>query len=347
MARPHAIRNELGFKEIVPEREVIVRTPYMPSAEAHDRFLRARYFYNRRAPGDLERARNYYEQALRIDPGFARAWAGLAGVYGAQMSTGEISTESGLPSEQKPSSRCSRSIRAWLRAMYVQHNITGRSETADAPVSISRKLMRSIRTIRWCLTYYAHVLLWHDRFDEALEAMRRSVVLDPVSPVQHGVLAHFLRVAGHYDEARAEQLNELELNPAGKADLDIDLGWILILQHRFAEAREMIERWPEGDDRNQGLALVDHALGRRTEAEASLKKLAAGTDEATAVCLAEVYAQWGDVDEAFRRMESARVRSGPNPWLAKQWRSGSSLPMSPFLRPLHGDPRWDAMSRTD
>lgn len=45
---------------------------------AYDRFLRASFFVNRRAPSDLEHARNYYTRALDADPGFARAWAGLA-----------------------------------------------------------------------------------------------------------------------------------------------------------------------------------------------------------------------------------------------------------------------------
>ncbi len=86
--RDIAVRVSEALK-VTLTREVIVRAPSMPSAEANDRFLRARFFYNRGTPGDNERAKDYYEQALRIDPGFARAWAGLAGVYGAQMSDGE------------------------------------------------------------------------------------------------------------------------------------------------------------------------------------------------------------------------------------------------------------------
>jgi tetratricopeptide (TPR) repeat protein len=196
------------------------------------------------------------------------------------------------------------------------------------------------------LTDYAHALWWQDRFDEALEAVRRAVVLDPVSPLQHKALANFLMAAGRYDEAWAAELKQLELNPEAKADIYIDLGRILILEHRFGEARELIEHWPEGADRNQGLALVDHALGRRTEAEAAFRKLAAGTDADTALHLAEAYAQWGDVDEAFRWMETARLRLGSNPRISKQLHS-EWVRMSPFLRPLHDDPRWDATSRTD
>ena len=51
------------------------------STQAFERYLQGRYFFNRRGVSDLERARIYFEQAVQIDPGDARAWAGLAGVY--------------------------------------------------------------------------------------------------------------------------------------------------------------------------------------------------------------------------------------------------------------------------
>jgi TolB-like protein/Tfp pilus assembly protein PilF len=326
-------------------REVIVRAPYTPSAEAHERFLRARFFYNRRAPGDLERAKDYYEQAVRIDPGFARAWAGLAGVYGVQSANGEISAQAAAKRKE-----------AFEQALELDPNLAEAHVRAAQYYWDTGDLQRAREhhgkayaldpDNPMVLTDYAHALWWQDRIDEALEAVRRAAVLDPVSPLQHKALANFLMAAGRYDEAWAAELKELELNPEAKADIDIDLGRILILEHRFGEARELIEHWPEGADRNQGLALVDHALGRRTEAEAAFRKLAAGTDADTAVHLAEAYAQWGDVDEAFRWMETARLRLGSNPRISKQLHS-EWVRMSPFLRPLHDDPRWDAMSRTD
>ncbi len=57
-------------------------TPRAPaSAEAYEKFLQAEFFYYRRAPGDVERALRLHEQAVALDPQFARAWASLAGAY--------------------------------------------------------------------------------------------------------------------------------------------------------------------------------------------------------------------------------------------------------------------------
>ena len=49
--------------------------------EAHDAYLRGRFYWNKDAREDLERARNYFEEALKKDPLYAPAHAGLADYY--------------------------------------------------------------------------------------------------------------------------------------------------------------------------------------------------------------------------------------------------------------------------
>ncbi len=59
------------------------------SVEAHERFLQGQFHYNRRSPGDIERAIQNYKQAVALDPGYARAWAALAGAYSLLYARGE------------------------------------------------------------------------------------------------------------------------------------------------------------------------------------------------------------------------------------------------------------------
>ena len=49
--------------------------------EAYNAYLQGRHFYDRRRKEDLEKAIGYYEQALKIDPNYARAWVGLSAVH--------------------------------------------------------------------------------------------------------------------------------------------------------------------------------------------------------------------------------------------------------------------------
>src|SRR5437660_1348644 len=51
------------------------------STEAHDLYLRGRYFWNKRTADDLKRASGLFRQALEVDPGFALAHAGLGDSY--------------------------------------------------------------------------------------------------------------------------------------------------------------------------------------------------------------------------------------------------------------------------
>ena len=51
------------------------------NTQAFERYLQGRYFFNRRGASDVARAKDYFEQALQIDPGYGRAWTGLAGAY--------------------------------------------------------------------------------------------------------------------------------------------------------------------------------------------------------------------------------------------------------------------------
>jgi TolB-like protein/DNA-binding winged helix-turn-helix (wHTH) protein len=51
------------------------------NAAAYELYLQGKYFFNRRGESDLERAQDYFQRALQLDPGYGRAWAGLAGIH--------------------------------------------------------------------------------------------------------------------------------------------------------------------------------------------------------------------------------------------------------------------------
>lgn len=86
-------------------------------AQAYESFLRAQFFFQRRAQGDLERAREIYERAIEFDPGFARAWAGLAAVYWIQTTEGDVKREIGLEKVRDAAER------AWLSTRSLQSNL--------------------------------------------------------------------------------------------------------------------------------------------------------------------------------------------------------------------------------
>ncbi|MGB5131426.1 MAG: hypothetical protein WBO00_02345, partial [Steroidobacteraceae bacterium] len=115
---------------------------------------------------------------------------------------------------------------------------------------------------------------------------------------------------------------------------------------RYSEARSAIAQLPEGKFRDHGLALLYQAPGRLAEADTALKRLAARpVDTMDNVRLAEVYAFRGMSDEAFASLQGHRdvlERAevlGPN--RIRQFQR--EMRVSPFLTPLHADPRWNAL----
>jgi tetratricopeptide (TPR) repeat protein len=95
-------------------------------------------------------------------------------------------------------------------------------------------------------------------------------------------------------------------------------------------------REPELWARDFALALIHHAAGRRAEADEALRELIRRNASDAAYQIAEVYAVHGATDAAFEWLERAYVQKDAGiPWTK----------IDPFLRSLHGDPRWNVFLR--
>ena len=84
------------------------------------------------------------------------------------------------------------------------------------------------------------------------------------------------------------------------------------------------------------LAITYDKLGRHTDAEAMLAKLKMWMGDGDAFQYAEIYAQWGDKENALRWLETAwRLRDAGLGWLRVDF----------ALDPLRKEPRFQAIER--
>jgi TolB-like protein/DNA-binding winged helix-turn-helix (wHTH) protein/Tfp pilus assembly protein PilF len=310
-----------------------------PSAMSHDArvfedLFWARFFFQRRAPGDLERAREHYEGVIAIDPQFAPAWAGLAGVYWIGIATRELSLEIGREKVREAAQRALQLDPGLAEAHLRMANYFASTGDHAAAAEHHRYALAAEPNNPLVISFAASAAAEDDRFDEAIELQRRAVAADPRSAFSRDTLASFLYLSGRFEEARTEWLQVLEINPAA---LPEGLGLALIQTGRFDEALEVIERLPEGEPRIQGLALVYYALGRKSEADAALKQLIATANHP--ILIAEVCAYRGEIDAAFEWLEKDSQRpSVSGPLEDPHWVKRSS----PLLKSLHADARWSA-----
>ena len=305
-----------------------------PNPEAYELFLQARHFYNRRAPGDLQLMAKYLEEAVAIDPGFAAAWAELAGAYHLL-----IFEQPG----SEPAWHAKRG-RAALRAVELD------PELAVARLRLAQHYWRAGDRARGRKQYQKAVELDPDDLlllsinagaalsdgdiDQAVELQSRVVARDPLSATQRNNLASYLAAAGRYEEALAEYRMRDELDLDKKPGDDADLLRLLVLLERYDEASAIASAMPEGRHRDFGVALLYPAPGQRPQADAAMRRLEA-RPPADDFLLAEVYAQRGMNDEAveaFRQSLSAVKQGEPAAWANQQIRH--SIYSLPFLREL-------------
>ncbi len=314
--------------------------------KAHESYLKGQYFFRRRAPGDVELARRYYEEAVAIDPGYARAWAALAGVY-SFLAWPTEKPDLALLKLEGETARKAVALDPTLALAHIRlagyYYETLDFKKADEHFLQAAALDPDDPLVLGITGYEAFA---RGDTETAINSLRRAVARDPLSTVSHQNLAVLLMADHQLDEAAAEYRQLLELNPEAGWDIEIEITRIYILQGRFDEARKEIARMPQGKYRDHALALLFKAPGGRADADAALARLTANPVEIMDVVrLAEIHAFRGVNDRAFatllERKEAMTRELGaaapPIRTLTMEAR------VSPLLIPLHTDPRWEML----
>jgi DNA-binding winged helix-turn-helix (wHTH) protein/Tfp pilus assembly protein PilF len=311
------------------------------SPAAQEVYLRALHFFQRRAAGDLGHARRYYEEALAIDPDFAKAWVGLASVYWIETVEGRMLPEQGLSKVRDAAEQAlrlnPRLVEAHLRLANYRRIIGDRRE-ADEHMRVARALEPANPLV---LAFSASMAASDGRIEEAVELQRRALEGEPLSQANRYNLGDFLYFAGRNEEAIREMVELSELNPTPQQVPEVH-GMALVAAGRFEEALVIARGWPVGADRSFVSALAYEGLGRRAESDAELNALIESAGAADAFRIAEVYAHRGDADRAFEWLRTGDAHARETRWWNWGRRPLWTLPDSPFLQPLKSDPRWDA-----
>jgi TolB-like protein/DNA-binding winged helix-turn-helix (wHTH) protein len=328
-----AVAREIQIR-LTPQQQADLTRVRPVNPEAFEAYLEGRYFLQRDGNGDADRAARYYEQAIKLDSGYAPAWVGLSRIRFRQADRGLVPREEGQ--------RWGRE--AMERAVVLDPNLAeahaqiGRIKMLDdwdwtgADASLQRSLALDPEN-PVVLNAAAALAAYLGRPEETLELVRRAVALDPLNAVSRGALAQALYSMGRREEAEVAFKKTLELNPDLPAMHELLALVYLVAQGRAEDALAEIEREPLEQARLQGYAVVYYALGRRKESDAVLSKFIAKYQMSWAFQIAEVYAFRREPDTAFEWLDRAYVRHDDGV---------PSIKISPLLENLHGDPRYIA-----
>jgi TolB-like protein/DNA-binding winged helix-turn-helix (wHTH) protein/Tfp pilus assembly protein PilF len=188
--------------------------------EAHDAFLRGRYFLEKR---EADKSAAYFQQAISLDPSWSQAYSGLAralqseGVLGMMLPSD--ATEKGKAAARRaieldPENGDAYSTLGLIQATYEW-------QWADAEANLKRGIALSPNSSEAEFNYVLY-LDSVNRPEEAVAHMRKALELDPNSFLTNRHLGSALYFARHYDEALAH-LNQAEEMEPGK--LNFVEGW--------------------------------------------------------------------------------------------------------------------------
>ncbi len=185
------------------------------NVEAHNLYLRGRQFLHLRTLESIEQAEKLFEQAVRMDPGYALAYSGLADAVSLlatnhQMMPVETAYERTAPLLERAMTLDPESAEVWASKGLAEMNIR-ELDKAEAALKRSMELNPS----------YAPAYLWYasalgetpGRAEEAIEVLRKTLEIDPLSRVAQNNIAFNLMQLGRYQEAETQMRRLITLDP--------------------------------------------------------------------------------------------------------------------------------------
>jgi TolB-like protein/Flp pilus assembly protein TadD len=306
---------------------------------AFDAYLRgSRAYQSRHEDRDIPGAFAAYSEAIRLDPNYALAFAGRAFAltdYTAEAATGAAIREG----FEKAEADARRAIAlapeladAHLALAFVSEQ--GTLDFEEARVEYERALALApgnSEVLRQSGRFSA--LMGH--FDDAIAALRRAVVLDPLARSSHLSLGRALYLARRYAEAATVFGEVINLDPVFKTAYG-ERGLAFYGVGDLQSARAACETQRDDWGSKYCLAVVYDKLGRREDARAELAKIRSYWGDAAPYQYAEIYAQWGDRPKAFTWLETAmRLRDAGLVYLKTD----------PLLDPLRRERRFQGIEQ--
>jgi TolB-like protein len=304
--------------------------------DAYTTYLKGRFHFNKSSEIGLRKAYDLFQNALLQDPGFARAYAGIADVW-CNLADDWVPPDDAYPRAKSAAERA------------LQRD----PELADAMISVGKVLCwhewrfpEGVRHVERAVALSPNnaeaywvlgtALPLVGRLRDGISAVRRALELDPLRVEYFGWATRMLLYAGDYDAAIAQGAETFEI------DEKYGRGFVFVGSAYLAkgDAEQALDWFQRGQSLDTAVRSYDAmivralaALGRREEAEEILARLEGESRQqyVRAEYLAMGHAAVGDLDRAFQALERAyQARSAGLIYLH----------LDPGYEPLRADPRY-------
>jgi TolB-like protein/Tfp pilus assembly protein PilF len=269
-----AIAREIQVK-LTPQEAARLASARPINPQAHEAFLEGLYFWNQLTEKGIRKSIEYFQKAIQLEPGYARAYSALAFSYNLLAS-----------SEYAPP----------------RENYEKAKQLAQKAIELDGNLSEAHAALGFVLCYSD----WN--WTAAEREFKRAIALNPNSDTGHHVYALFLGDMGRSEEAIAEMKKALESDPLSVLT-HWNLGWLYWLADKPDQSIEQFQKILELDtnspDAHVGLGMVYASQGRHAEAIAEwreARKLSEG-DTTIMAGLGYAYAATGERNEADKVLD--------------------------------------------
>ena len=178
-------------------------------------YLRGRYFWNKRTEENLQRAVEYFQQAIEKDPAYALAYSGLADAYFYLGYTfGHRPPRESMPMAKAAAIKAleidDRLAEAHTSLAIVRLFYDWDWKGAEEGFRRANELNPNYGTTHHI---YAVLLAVLRRHDESIAEAQRALEVDPLSVPINNIAAMMYRAAGRLDEAVEQFHKTLEMDP--------------------------------------------------------------------------------------------------------------------------------------
>jgi tetratricopeptide (TPR) repeat protein len=316
---------------------------YTDSNEAYQLYLKGRFHFARRTRDDINKAIANYEEAIKIDPNFALAYARIAEAYNQMPNYPYASPMEAFP---KAKGAAEKAI-ALDTTLSEAHTAMGNTLTSldrnwpEAEREFKRALELDPKSATAHYRYASEYLISVGRTKEALAEAEKALEIEPLDSNMVANLGRLYLYDGQRERGLEQTRRAYEADPSFVI-ARLLYGMTLNATGKYSDAILLSEKLLLDDPNNQQMLMVaGYAYGRsgrRSDAERVIERFReiSKTQYVIPSFVAVVFGGMGEKDKAFAELDKSIE-------LHDSWFRWAKV--EPLFDPLRDDPRFKEMLR--
>lgn len=275
--------------------------------DAYNYYLKGLYHWNKSNPEDIKKAIQNFEEALKIDPEFGRAYCALSYCYSFLGSSGLMSPADAFPKAKEYTLKAIEidpdhaESHLSLATIKFFHNwdFEGAEQSLNkaASLNLNSSLFNQI---------HGWFLIAKGDFEKAIDKMKQALILDPLSLPLIANLADAYSFAGRFEEALEQYNKALEMDPQFRRAYE-GKGMVYLVNGEHEKALENLDKYHKLIGHPlKGLGSLGHAYGVTGQTEKAMECLEKvkqrellEPDKLFYMDYAFIHTGLGNLDEAF------------------------------------------------